>query len=111
MLQFQLKSTNVPQKDHWKVDEYYELSRKLTNHMAEDLVLHQHALPMVIEWPPCYYYKYNGKDLPFPESWASLPDTGGKHFHFNFSKKSEIVPFNPCKKHQRSHHSTLVVYK
>lgn len=74
--------------------------------MTEDLVLHQNALPMVMEWPPCYYYMYNGKELPFPESWASRPDTGGKQYHFNFSKKSEIVPFKPYKKHQRSHYSS-----
>ena len=58
-------------RDIYDIEEVYMLCTRTPNDDEYQLVLQDNALPKVITWPPCGYYKYKGKFIPHPRYWTN----------------------------------------
>lgn len=94
-----MRCSSMAQRALYNVAEAYVLETDEVNDSGRELVVHQNALPKVLDWPPIPYYTYRGKYLHFPECWIGPPEVEVPEIpEFDFSSKSPIIPFRHSKK-------------
>jgi hypothetical protein len=96
-LQFVPQMASGSQELYNKTNLCYVLTTLTPNNNNFKLLLHENALPSVIEWPSQPYYKVNGVYLKNPADWSLIPEDTEK---YNFETVTPIKAFNPKKNYK-----------
>ena len=84
----------MEQSTLYKVRQTYTLDTRF-----RDNLIHSHALPRLLEWPPIKYYTYKGVLLKDPQEWNGNPDMiESDDESYDFSTPAYVIPFMPEKK-------------
>lgn len=94
------RKATASQRTFYGVEEAIVLAPDRPNSRLNDLIVHPHALPRVIEWPTYDYYKVNGMFLPQPEFWNAGHTASPPVVDYNFSTRSPIKAFKPKFNHR-----------
>ena len=89
----------MEQSTLYKVRQTYTLDTRTRDNRTKNLIIHSHALPRLLEWPPIKYYTYKGVLLKDPEEWNGNPDMiESDDESYDFSTPAYVIPFMPEKK-------------
>lgn len=84
----------MDQRSRYKVHETYTLDTRICNGHTRNLILHSHALPKLLEWPPCPYYTLKGIPLEVPEMWSGMAELNeSSDAGYDFSTPATVIPF------------------
>ena len=100
-LQFLPRRATASQRTFYGVENCFVLATDKPNSRQNDLVIHPHALPIIMEWPSYDYYKVGGKYIPQPDLWGANFDATPVVVDFNFETKSPVKAFSPKFNHKR----------
>lgn len=92
----------MEQRTRYGVYEAYTLDTSMCDGNMRKLIVHRHALPKLLEWPPISYYTLKGIPLEHPEKWSGRPDLIESDVEdFDFASPATVIPFHSCKKRRR----------
>ncbi len=95
------RKATASQRTFYGVEEAIALATDRPNSRQNDLIIHPHALPIVLEWPTYDYYKVKGIFLPQPQYWNVGQEASPPVVDYNFSTKSPVKAFTPKFNHKR----------